>query len=211
MKQLTLKRNRLADRVFLSLIGTLIVAVGIRLIVLSALGADALSTFILGILNHFSLQFGTVSLLINIVILIVVFFNNRQMIGLASLINSFGIGIFLNLFDWLKILQNLPQGFHYAAVFVGPVLFALGTALYLLTNTGSGAYECLMVLVKNRLGWSVRAARIFLDGIFMLIGFLLGGPVGIGTIIVLVLLGPTLDFFLRKLPEWQPKYFKFDD
>ncbi|KAF1304878.1 MULTISPECIES: YczE/YyaS/YitT family protein [Enterococcus] len=208
MKNLTI-HNRLSTRILLTIVGTFLVALGIRLIVLSQLGADALSTFILGVIHHLPVQFGTVSLLINSLILVIVFFRNKELIGLASLINSFGIGLFLNLFDWLGKAQHLPEGTHYLAVIAGPILFALGTALYLLTNMGSGAYECLMMVVKNQFHLSVRTARILLDGFFMIVGFLLGGTIGIGTLLVLFLLGPTLEFFLQQLPK-RVSFFKFD-
>lgn len=203
MKNLTI-HDRLKDRVILALVGTFLVALGIHLIVLSQLGADALSTFILGIIKYLPLQFGTISLSINILVLIVVFFRERQMIGIGSIINSFGIGIFLNILEWSGF-TTLPKGTHFFVIILGTVLFAFGTALYLLTQTGSGAYECLMMLVRNQFRLSIHTARILLDGFFMIVGFLLGGTVGIGTVFVLFLLGPILDFFLQRLP----KRFKF--
>ncbi|MFV0557552.1 MAG: YczE/YyaS/YitT family protein [Enterococcus sp.] len=210
MKQLSLGRNRLLTRIWLALFGTFLVAIGIRLIVLGNMGADALSTLILGLMNHAPWQFGTFSLLINILILIVTFFKNREMIGIASLINSFGIGLFLNGFDFLGILQKLPHNYHLLGVILGTSLFAFGTALYLLTMSGSGAYDCLMVQLKNQFKLSIRAARILLDGTFMLIGFLLGGTVGLGTVIVLVLLGVLIDWFMVHLPKFFPKFFAFN-
>lgn len=199
------KNVMLVKNILLATLGTLIASTGIRLIVLSQTGADALSTFILGIMNHFDIQFGTVSLTINILILILVFFTNRKMIGLASVINAFGLGLFLNGFDAIGILQSIPDGFQYPAVISGTLLFGFGTALYLFTKTGSGPYEFLMQMVQKRFNWSVRTARIILDGSFMLIGFLLGGTVGFGTIIVLLLLGPSLDFFLKYLEKFAGK------
>lgn len=199
-KKLTLVKN-----IILATLGTLIAAVGIRLIVLSQTGADALSTFILGVMAHFDVQFGTVSLTINILILILVFFTNRKLIGLASVINAFGLGIFLNGFDALGILQKIPAGSEYPVVIAGTLLFGFGTALYLITKTGSGPYEFLMQMVQKRFNWPVSSSRIMLDGSFMLIGFLLGGTVGFGTIIVLVLLGPSLDFFLKYLTKLTAK------
>lgn len=192
-------------KIMMAIIGTLIAALGIRVIVLSGRGADALSTFILGIMSHINVQFGTVSLILNTLILVVVFFSNRKMIGLGSLINSFGLGLFLNGFDALGVFQSLLFDQPYLFALIGTLLFALGTAVYLHGDLGAGSYECLMRLVQLWTKWRVSVARIVLDGTFMLIGFLLGGTVGLGTLIVLILLGPSLDRFLLLLDKLDPE------
>lgn len=195
----------MVKKIMLAVVGTMIAALGIRVIVLSGRGADALSTFILGIMSHINIQFGTLSLILNIAILILVFFNNRQMIGLGSLINSFGLGLFLNGFDALGVFQSLPFDQPYLFALIGTLLFALGTAIYLHGDLGAGSYECLMRLVQLWTKWRVSVARVVLDGSFMLIGFLLGGTVGLGTLIVLALLGPSLDRFLVLLDKIDPE------
>lgn len=181
--------------------GTFIATVGIKLIVMSQLGADALSTFILGLMQHLPLQFGTISIIINGLILLLTYFKKREIIGVASIINSFGIGIFMNLLDSLFVSQAINQPFRLPAVILGAFLFALGTAIYLLVDAGSGAYECLMNLIQDQFKLTVKTARIIQDGSFMLLGFLLGGPIGVGTIIILILVGPMLDRMLQVLPK----------
>lgn len=201
MKQVSLKRNYLLRRILVSILGTFVAAVGIQCIVASGLGADAVSTFILGIMNFLPLRFGTLSILFNAIILFVIYFSKRELIGLASLINSFGLGIFLNMLDALGVLTSTSGALSFVAVVAGTLLFGIGTGTYLLTNAGAGAYECLMVVIKQLLKLSTKTARILLDGSFMLIGFLLGGTVGVGTVLIVLLLGPTLDASMKILPK----------
>lgn len=193
--------SKLFYQISFSLIGTFLVALGIRLIVISQLGADALSTFILGILQYIDTSFGNVSLFINALILVVVFFKQRELIGVASIINSFGIGLFINSFDYLQILGSIPQGFQLVSLLIGVELFAMGTAMYLLTDAGSGAYECLMFVVEKWLGKSLRVARMLVDGTLMILGILLGGPFHVGTLLIVLLLGPSLQFYLKMLSK----------
>lgn len=181
--------------------GTFIATVGIKLIIMSQLGADALSTFILGLMQHFPLLFGTFSIMINSCILVLTYVKKREIIGVASVINSFGIGIFMNILDSLITVQAVPRAMGVPTVLLGAFLFALGTAIYLLADEGAGAYECLMTLIQDRFNLSVKTARIIQDGSFMLLGFLLGGPIGIGTILILALVGPMLDRLLQVLPK----------
>lgn len=201
MRKVTLKNNSLSRRLMVAIIGTFIASIGIQLIVASGLGADALSTFFLGLMHFLPVRFGTLSMLFNGGVLILIYFSKKELIGLASIINSFGLGIFLNLLDSLGILSALPAGFHFLGIASGTILFGLGTGMYLLTNAGAGAYECLMVLTTQKLKLSTTAGRILLDGSFMLAGFLLGGPVGVGTILIVVLLGPVLDLTMKQLPQ----------
>lgn len=196
-----LKRTEQIKQIVIAIVGTFIAALGVRLIVVSGVGADAISTFVLGVLDHVSLQFGTVSMIFNALVLVLIFFYDRKMIGIGSLINSFGLGFCLNIISELGILHTIPTGFHYPSVILGTIIFGVGTGIYLLAHAGSAAYESLMILLQRVFRISVTTARIFLDGSIFLVGFLLGGTVGWGTVIVLLLMGPSLDFTLRNLQK----------
>ncbi|MGM0165860.1 hypothetical protein IGI39_000811 [Enterococcus sp. AZ135] len=188
-------------QLFFAVIGTFIAAIGVRLIVVSGLGADAISTLVLGILQHVPLKFGTVSMLFNGIILVIVFFYDRKMIGFGSIINSFGLGFCLNILDWAGILHTIPSGTGYFSIIAGSIIFGIGTGIYLLADAGSAAYESLMILLKRLLKSSVKIARIVLDAMIFLTGFLLGGHIGFGTLIVLLLMGPSLEMTLNQLPK----------
>lgn len=192
-----IKKNVLVYKIVFCILGTFLAALGIYLIVSSCLGADAISTFILGILQHCKLKFGTVSLLINGGILILIFIKQRELIGWASILNSFGIGIFLNLLESITWLSTDTLSLRFIYLLLGIELFALGTAIYLSIQAGSGAYECLMIVVNQWIGGSVQFSRIVTDGTFMVLGILLGGPLNIGTVIIVFLLGPSLQLFLK--------------
>ncbi|MBO0453515.1 YitT family protein [Enterococcus sp. MJM16] len=199
----------IAKQLLFAIIGTFIAAVGVRLIVVSGLGADAISTLVLGILQHVPLKFGTVSMLFNGIVLIVIFFYDRKMIGIGSLINSFGLGFCLNSLDWLGVLQTIPNGTGYYAIIAGSIVFGVGTGIYLLADAGSAAYESLMIVLKKALKSSVKVARILLDAVIFLTGFLLGGHIGFGTVIVLLLMGPSLEMTLNQLPKL--KFFRVQE
>ncbi|MGM0215235.1 YczE/YyaS/YitT family protein [Enterococcus sp. AZ109] len=194
-------KEHLVKQFTLAVIGTFIAALGIRLIVVSGLGADAISTLVLGLMQHVPLRFGTLSMLFNAIVLVIIFFYDRKMIGMGSIINSFGVGICLNLIESAGLLHSIPKFLEYPSILVGTIIFGFGTGIYLLTNAGSAAYESLMIVLQRVLKVSVKIARIILDGSFFLIGYLLGGTVGWGTLIVLLLLGPSLELTLNQLPK----------
>lgn len=208
MRRKIIKPN-ITKQIIFTIVGTFVAAVGVRLIVVSGLGADAISTLVLGILQHVSVQFGTVSMLFNGIILIVVFFYDRKMIGIGSIINSFGLGFCLNILDWLGILHTIPSGTAYLSIITGSIIFGIGTGIYLLADAGSAAYESLMILLKRLIKSSVKTARIILDALIFLTGFLLGGHIGWGTLIVLLLMGPSLEVTLNQLPKL--KFFRIQE
>ena len=98
-------------------------------------------------------------------------------------------------------MHTIPDGTSYLVIIIGSIVFGFGTGIYLLADSGSAAYESLMILLKRMLKSSVKVARIVLDAIFFLTGFLLGGHIGLGTLIVLLLMGPSLEFTLNQLPK----------
>lgn len=199
------RADSLLKKIIIALCGTFLAALGIHLLVLTTMGADALSTFLLGLLNYVPIRFGTASLLFNVGTIIVLFFFRRDLLGLGSLINGFCLGPMLNLLDSLQ-LGELPQLVLYSFVILGPVTFGLGTGLYLSAGLGSGPLECLMYLAADLLKLPLKWARMLLDAIFILSGFLLGGPVGISTLSVLLILGPMIEWTLKTIFAFQKKF-----
>ncbi|GCF93509.1 hypothetical protein NRIC_14000 [Enterococcus florum] len=194
-------KEKLVKQFTLAVAGTIFAAVGIRLIVLSGSGADAISTLVLGLMQHVPFQFGTLSMLFNILVLTAIYFYDRSLIGIGSIINGFGVGFVLNLMDAAEVLQTIPASMTYPSVILGTVIFGTGTAIYLLAHAGSAAYESLMIVIQRLTKRSVKVSRILLDGSFFLTGYLLGGTIGFGTVIVLLLTGPSLEIALNHLPR----------
>lgn len=197
----------------MTFLGTALMALGIKSIVASGRGADALSTLILGVQQHVNVRFGTLSMLFSVLILLAMFFKKRELLGIGSIINSFGVGLFLNLFDYLFTFPTVETWLAQLGYsVVGTLGFGIGTACYIIANFGIGSYDCLMLLIQEKLGCSTKVARILLDGFLIGTGVILGAPFGFGTIIVLGLLGPTIEetikIFFKQIEEEKYKLNK---
>lgn len=177
--------------------GTSIAAVGIVMFLKGDMGVDPVSTFLLGMLNLFpAIQFGTASLIFNIVVLLLLIVLDRKEIGVGSVINAFCLGLIINFISATGVIANIQfHGLFFAIL--GPILLGLGSGIYLSTGLGAAALEGLMVFISKRTKFSLKIIRIFLDASMVLIGFLLGGQVGIGTIIGVLLIGPTIEYTLK--------------
>ena len=84
------------------------------------------------------------------------------------------------------------------------LVLGFATAFYLSANLGAGPRDGMMLGVRRRTGWSVRRSRTAIEGVVLIAGWLLGGQVGIGTVIVALCIGPAIQFMLRLLERIIP-------
>ncbi|WP_392352809.1 hypothetical protein V8F63_08135 [Brevundimonas sp. LF-1] len=76
------------------------------------------------------------------------------------------------------------------------MLTAVGAAAYIGAGMGTGPRDGLMVGLNQRLGWSIRVSRMLIELSVLAGGWLLGGSVGVGTIVFAVGIGPLIQIFL---------------
>lgn len=187
-------------KISIALSGTMILAFGIFLILSETNGADPMSVFLQGLHLKTGLQIGTINQLLNGSILLLVFLLDRSSIGIASIIYVTCIGFFMNLFFAHIPYESMGGIVSIGVTIVGVVLIGIGAGVYVFADYGAGAVEGLMVVLNRRTGFSLKAIRMTIDSGFVILGFLLGGVVGIGTIAGVLLVGPTIEgtlYFLQ--------------
>ena len=114
--------------------------------------------------------------------------------GVGTIVNIIGCGVCIDAMlalDWVPQLHSLPGGI--AMLLAGLELLALGTWMYMRSALGAGPRDALMVALARKFGRSAGACRAVVDVLVTVIGFFLGGPVGVGTIISAVGLGPLIN------------------
>jgi uncharacterized membrane protein YczE len=79
----------------------------------------------------------------------------------------------------------------------GVLLIGLGSGLYLAADLGAGPRDGLMTGLHHRFGWSIRRGRTAVELTVLMVGFLLGGTIGLGTILFAFGIGPLVQGFLR--------------
>jgi uncharacterized membrane protein YczE len=121
----------------------------------------------------------------------------KQRIGLGTVLNTLEIGLVLDLAR-PYISQPDPMVLRVLCSAAGVVIIAIGSGFYIGSGLGAGPRDGIMMGLK-RLGLSVRAARTVVEITTVVIGLLLGGKVGFGTVLFLVGIGPCVQFFLERL------------
>lgn len=178
------------------LLGLYLFGAGIAVMVAADLGLGPWDVFHQGLSELTGLSIGRI---INLVGLAVVlgFIPLREKVGLGTILNAIVIGVAADLTATvLPALTSTP--IRWTAMLAGPVLIAIGSGFYIGAGLGPGPRDGIMTGLARR-GVDVWKARFGIELTALLIGVLLGGSVGFGTIWFAVSIGPLVQFFLRRL------------
>lgn len=164
------------------------------LMVESGLGLDPWDVFHEGVTHHTPLSFGAVVIVTGAVVLLL-WIPLRQRPGVGTVANVLVIGIAV---DLTLMMLPTPDDLVLRWVFLisGIVGNALAGALYVNAGLGTGPRDGLWVALVRRTGHSVRMVRTSLEATVLVIGFILGGTVGAGTVLYALAIGPLVQLFL---------------
>lgn len=192
-----LKAGRLPERLLRLLVGLWLYGLAIALMIKGAVGASPWDIFHLGVSLHVPLSFGTI-MIVTAVGVLLAWLPLRQMPGLGTVANTLLLGPFA---DINLTLLATPDSLlmQWAYLLGGVVVCAFATALYVGAQLGPGPRDGLMTGLARRTGWSIRRVRTVIEVTVLVIGVLLGGTVGIGTVVFALGVGPVTQFFLRYL------------
>jgi uncharacterized membrane protein YczE len=169
------------------LVGLVLFGVSAALLVRSDLGLDPWDVFHQGLSRQTDLAIGTWSIIVGAVVLLL-WIPLRQMPGVGTVCNVVVIGLSMN-----TALDILPEPRAMAVrwlCLVGGILFCgIATGAYIGAGLGPGPRDGLMVGLANR-GHSIRVVRTVIELAVLVAGFLMGGTVGIGTVLFAVSIGP---------------------
>lgn len=189
-----LRAGRLPRRLTQLVVGLWLFGASEALMVASALGNAPWDVFHQGVALHTGVSIGTVLILTGVVVLLL-WIPLRQWPGLGTVANTILIGIALDAtLAIVPPVHGLPV--RLALLAAGIVLNGLGGGLYIGSQLGPGPRDGLMTGLNQRTGVSMRLARTSVEVIVLLIGWLLGGTLGIGTVLYALLIGPLTQAFL---------------
>ena len=175
-------------------IGLVLYGVSTALFVHANLGADPWDVFHLGVAKQLGISFGTVIILPGAAVLLL-WIPIRQMPGLGTVSNVIVLGLAAD--ATLAVLPPLESMVARSALLVGAiVLNAIATGMYIGAGFGPGPRDGLMTGLHARTGWSLRGIRTAIELSVLLIGWLLGGKFGVGTVIYALSIGPLIQLCL---------------
>jgi uncharacterized membrane protein YczE len=177
--------------------GLVLMGVGTGLMVAADLGLPPWSVLDQGISEHTGIPIGTVSILVGALVLCA-WVPLRERPGLGTVLNILIIGVTT---DLVLLALDTPESTpaRLAYLLVGAFLWGPGSGLYIGADLGPGPRDGLMTGLAARGVGSIRAVRTGIEVSALTAGWLLGGSVGIGTVVVALTIGPNVQFFLPRL------------
>ena len=191
--------------------GVVIIGIGIAVFKFSHLGNDSISALILRISELVGLSFSIENVLMNLFLFIPQLIWGRRYIGLGTIINSLCIGFVVTFTSDILVgvfgsANTLPLQLLW--VVIGVLVVALGASLYQTADLGVAPYDALSLMLADRLPVPYFGCRIFTDALCAVIAWLLGGLIGLGTLLCAFALGPFVQFFTKhfseKVLQYQP-------
>ena len=145
-----------------------------------------------GISRHTGLTIGTVGILVGLLVLLA-WIPLRERLGIGTILNVLLLGVSIDV--TLALLpETTSTTVRWAELVVGAFLIGPGIALYLSTELGPGPRDGVMTALVQR-GMSLRVIRTAMEVAVLVAGYLLGGTVGVGTVLIALTLGPNIHHF----------------
>jgi uncharacterized membrane protein YczE len=187
----------LTRRIGQLLVGLILYGVAIAMMVHAAIGVSPWDVLAQGISRQTGIAFGLVTNLVGLVVLLL-WIPIRQRPGIGTLLNALLIGPSAQVALWL--IPSPTFLWQQILLFVaGLLLLAVATGLYIGARFGPGPRDGLMTGIHNRWGWKVWIVRAAIELTVLLVGWILGGNVGVGTVAFALLIGPLVQLTLPLL------------
>lgn len=178
--------------------GLFLFALGVVLSVQANIGLAPWETLHMGLSNRLGISFGTVVILVGLIILLADVLMGEK-IGLGTVLNVVCVGFIIDTINALGVipmLHSTPLGV--LMLLAGLICIALGSYWYIGSGFGAGPRDSLMIALKKRLPRvPVGVVRGGVEGVVLVCGYLLGAKVGLGTVISVFGIGVTIQTVFR--------------
>ncbi|MEV8629995.1 hypothetical protein [Streptomyces sp. NPDC051079] len=196
-----LRGRHLTRRLVQLYAGLALYGISSALLVRGGLGLEPWGVLHQGLAEKTGLTIGVVSIGVGAVVLLL-WIPIRQKPGLGTVSNVFAVGLAMDgTLALVPDVDGLPAGI--ALMVLGIVLNGAATGLYIAARLGPGPRDGLMTGLHRLTGRSIRLVRTAIEIVVVATGFVLGGSVGVGTVLYALCIGPLAQFFLRRfaIPE----------
>lgn len=169
-------------------IGIMIMSFGIVLMIEADLGVAPWDVLHIGLMKQLGLTVGTWTIVVGFCIIGLTALLTKEWPQLGSFLNMLFVGIFIDIF---RIFIDTPATTlgQYVMLLVGIVVIGYGIGLYIAPKCGAGPRDSLMMAITEKSGWKVQYIRGLMELIVLAIGWSLGGPVFLGTILFSLIIG----------------------
>ena len=198
-------KPQIIKEILKSALGLFIFSIGVYLTIQANIGLAPWDCLSMGVSAKVGYSYGIVHTVISIIILIIDILL-KEKIGYGTILDALLVG---NYVDWIGYLKLVPVSDNVAVscamVIIGLLIMGYGQYFYMDAAQGCGPRDSLLIALGKRFPRTpIGVVQTFMVGIALLIGWLLGGPVGIGTIISVFGMGTALQL-VCKIMHFEPR------
>jgi uncharacterized protein len=194
-------------RVIVFVLGIFMLALGAATVITANLGVSTWDVLHIGMSNLTGFSVGRWVQIIGIAMVLMTANFEKQRIAVGSLLNIIMIGFFMNMILDSGVLPTLsgtvPKTFM---LLIGIVLMGTGSGMYVSSKVGAGPRDGMTLFLSRRFSISIRLSRTLLELTALTCGWLIGGPVALGTFLTVPLLGPIMQYSLKFCTSQLEKY-----
>lgn len=211
-------QHNMVKRCVLSVLGIIVMGFGISLFSVSGFGVDPFTSMNMNISSAIGVDYGTLQMLVNtVILLVVIIFAHRGLVGISTVVNMAGLGYAIQFFK--DIIEPLFAEYYDVIIFrvllllAGIIILCFGSSMLFTTNVGVGPYDAIGYMFSQMIKVPYKWMRIFTDVVVIAVGLTVSGGltgllhgdlsavknIGIGTLITAFLMGPLVNFFAKKV------------
>ncbi len=192
-------------RVVLLLVGLCIAHLGVTLFLQADMGSDPFNVMIQGLFRTIPwpawapITFGRTHLMVSVLIMLVLLVVDRGYVRIGTLLCMALGGPIIDVYTiFLDPVLNSgsPMPVRFVSLALGCVILAAGMTVVIKSEAGTGPNDLVAVVISEKGKKPFGIIRCIVDFSFALIGFLLGGTIGVGTVVCVILVGPTAQRFM---------------
>ena len=188
------------------MVGLTIAHLGVTLFLLTNLGSDPYNVLVQGVYRTLSnltgwqfLTHGRVHITLCFLIIMILLATDRTYIKIGTILCMIFGGPIIDMFTLILkpvVSENSPLPYKLIILALGCVILAYGMTIVIKSDAGTGPNDLVAVVISDKTKRSFGIVRVITDISFVLAGFLLGGSVGLGTVICAACVGPVANIFL---------------
>ncbi len=190
-------------KILMTTIAVLIRGFCVSMFKMSLFGTDPLQCFVAGLSNVFPVSHGMMYLIVSVAILVFIFIFGKKYIGIATIINLFLLGYIVDLSHGILLYFFGEIGLVLRVVFLlfGVLLLGLAAAMFFTADLGISTYDAVALIIQDMKIARFTYARVVGDVICTGVGFFLGAPIGVGTVITAFFMGPIIAWMRKHITD----------
>jgi len=173
--------------------------IGVTLFIQANLGSDTITVFIDGLAKTLNITLGFASRIYNIIALIIAIVLSRKDIGWCTIVYALCVGYAMDFYQTIITFENPSFLAGLVLVLLGQLCFVLTYTILILYREGMNQMDAIAYGIARKSTKSYTFVRTFIDVMLLVIGYLLGGVVGIGSLITMLSTGFLVDKCVRIL------------